>query len=188
MSRRACFALFAMLAVLPGACARRSPDPCGDGDAGPVVDTTLLAFLSRARAAHHAADRAEEDQDIPRARRLLTEVVSGPLPGDEDQRPIEVREVLADTHARLAELATKAGEFDAAEAHIQRGLDLAREPSYFRGHLYEVSGLMWEQRARERRERGDIQGARAASARALEALETAMKIQARVIEEATKEP
>jgi hypothetical protein len=160
---------------------KSDPAPCVDATTGRAVDAQLLAFLSRARAAHHTADRAEETNDRAQAIRVLADVVRGPFPAGGERGAPEVREVLADTLARLAELRSEAGAFDAAEADITRGLELVPEPSYFRGHLYEVSGLMWEQRARALRERGDPAGADAARARALEALETAMKIQADVI-------
>jgi hypothetical protein len=145
------------------------------------VDTTLLAFLSRARAAHHAADRAEQAGDLTRARRTLGELTQGPRPGGK-ATPIEVREVLADTRARLADLASRDKDFSAADTELRAGLELVPENSYFRGHLFEVSGLVDERRARELAARGDAEGAKAANLRALESLEQAMTIQAEVIQ------
>jgi tetratricopeptide (TPR) repeat protein len=175
-------------ALLIAACARHEPTPCEELDAGRPVDATLLAFLSRARAAHHAADRAEERADLARAARALEAVVTGPLPPGSAAEAPEVREVLADTLARLAELKSRRGEFDAALADLARGLELAREPTYFRGHLYEVEGLVWERKAAVLRAGGAEGPAREANAKALEALETSMKIQAEVIRQAVPPP
>lgn len=182
MTRRSFLAAF----VAALACSRR--EPCPDVDEHPPVDTELLAFLSRARAAHHAADRAEEREDTASAVRLLRDVASGPFPGGAAERTPEVREVLADTLARLADLESRRGNFDDARAAVERGLELAREPSYFRGHLYEVSGLMWERKSLALRARGDESGAKDASRRAFEQLETAMKIQAQVIAGSAAKP
>ena len=110
------------------------------------VDVTLMAFLSRARAAHHQADLLEGD-DPKAATQALTKLVSGPLPPAGTALP-EVREVLADTRARLAELLSREGKVDAAAAQIEAGLALAPEASYFRGHLLEVRGVVEQRRAK----------------------------------------
>lgn len=175
-----------ILALLMAGCARAPDrDPCAERDAGRPVDATLLAFLGRARSAHHAADQLEESVDLARAVEVLRAVAEGPLPpGD----AAEVREVLADTFARIADLESRRGAFDAARAAVERGLALAAEPTYFRGHLYEVQGLVWERNAAELRKSGDEAAARAASSRALEALETSMQIQGDVIRRAVPAP
>ena len=58
-----------LLALLLGvaACARRESEPvqrCAEVDAGSPVDPLLLAFLSRARSAHHLADAHEAEGDL----------------------------------------------------------------------------------------------------------------------------
>ena len=177
--------LFAGLLALGAGCSRApASDDCPPDASAKVVDATLLAFLSRARAAHHAADRAEQASNVSRARQLLKELVLGPLP-HEKTPPVEVREVLADTRARLADLASRESDFAGADAELRAGLELVPENSYFRGHLFEVSGLVDERRAKELGARGDVEGAKAANQRALEALEQAMSIQAEVIRNAT---
>ncbi|MFZ5891531.1 MAG: hypothetical protein ACOY0T_10810 [Myxococcota bacterium] len=169
---------FGLTAV--GCSQRRAP--CQETETQRPVDQPLLAFLSRARAAHHVADQAESDRNLPRAVQALVAVVDGPLPHAEPNAP-EVSEVLADTLARLADYESQLGEFDAAAGHIARGLErVPPTPTYFRGHLYEVSGLVEERRATALRTRGDNEGAERAKSAALVALETAMKIQAEVIE------
>ena len=177
-------ALTALLALAPLGC-RSNSERCQDSDAQRPVDQPLLAFLSRARAAHHVADQAEADHELSRAVFALVSVVDGPLPHGEPSAP-EVSEVLADTLARLADFESQLGNFEAAAGHVARGLErVPPTPTYFRGHLYEVSGLVEERRAAALTARGDSEGAARARSDALNALETAMKIQAAVIEGST---
>lgn len=180
VSKLLCIALLLVLA-----CAR-APDAerCSDGDAGRPIDTTLLAFLSRARAAHHAADQAEASGNLAQAAELLDAVVTGPLPPGSGANAPEVREVLADTLARTADLKSRASQFDPALADVQRGLQYVPSPNYFQGHLYEVRGLVEERRSAALQQAGDPAGASSARARSLAALETAMKIQSGVIRSA----
>jgi len=151
---------------------------CPELDAGRPVDPALLAFLSRARSAHHVADGLEEQKQLDRAVAVLEELLKGPLPGGQ---PTEVREVLSDTRARIADLESQRGRFEEAERHLQQGLDLARETTYFRGHLYEVRGLVEERRSKELSAKGDKGAAETAKQRALGAFEESMKIQEQVI-------
>jgi len=166
-----------------GGCSRKLED-CPPVPSAQPVDSVLLAFLSRARAAHHAADRAEHAGDPARAARLLADLIQGPVPGG-SAPPVEAREVLADTRARLADLSSRGADFDAADAHLRAGLELVPDTGYFRGHLFEVRGVIEERRAKALAAQGDTQGAAAANQRALEALEQAMSIQADVIRGAT---
>jgi len=184
-----------LLLTLPWAshlgCARppdsdRAPIPSASTEAGTPVDPTLLAFLSRARSAHHRADAFEEQGKLDQAIAELMRVVHGPVPRPTDAYP-ETREVLADTHARLADLRSRQGQFAQALSDIQTGLDLAEAPTYFRGHLFEVRGLLEERRSQALREAGDETGAEQARQRALEAFDQAMTIQAKVIEGALGE-
>jgi tetratricopeptide (TPR) repeat protein len=182
---RAVAALLMVLTSL-GACSKgESPAPaasaCPELPGAPVVDPALLAFLSRARAAHHMADRHEEAAELSAAVAALDKLLAGPTPGGDAPLP-EVREVLADTHARLADLESQLGRYEAAERHVTLGLKGATEPSYFQGHLFEVRGLLEERRAKFLRERGRPEDADRASRAAIAAFEQAMQIQARVIE------
>ncbi|WP_437817785.1 hypothetical protein [Sorangium sp. So ce1078] len=148
-----------------------------------IVDPTLLAFLSRARAAHHAADVALGAGDRAAALRALEGILAAPRPPG---TPPEVAEVTADTYARLAELRSEAGEFDAAARDIDAGLRLAPAPSHYEGHLYEVAGVVEERRAKSLEEKGDREAAAQARARAVGLLERAISIQDHVITEALK--
>jgi hypothetical protein len=164
------------------ACSKHTePERCPEPQAGAPVDPALLAFLSRARAAHHRADDPEQRGDLKGAVRELEALLAGPtLPGGAP----EAREVLADTRARLADLRSRDGDYDRAEADVTEGLRLVPEKSYFRGHLFEVRGLSEERRSKALASAGDAARADAAKARALSAFQEAMEIQAAVIERA----
>ncbi|HEY4104452.1 MAG TPA: hypothetical protein VGM44_11195 [Polyangiaceae bacterium] len=154
---------------------------CAAVDAGSPVDPLLLAFLSRARAAHHLADEHEAAGDLSAAIAPLVDLVSGPLPHTGNELAPEVHEVLADTRARLADLRSRMGTYDLALADAEAGLEHAAAPNYFRGHLLETEGLVEERRAKSL-EKSDPTTAARARARAIELLEQAMSVQARVID------
>jgi hypothetical protein len=167
----------ALLALQAVGCSRRERAedcPCSER----VVDPVLLAFLSQARSAHHLADQREAAGDTAGALRGLQQLVSSPRPPGS---PPEVDEVLSDTQARIADLLSAAGRFDPAEAAIRAGLENAKSSSYFRGHLFEVRGLLEERREKALRATGRGPEADQAHDRSLSAYEEAMKIQAGVI-------
>jgi tetratricopeptide (TPR) repeat protein len=172
--------VLACLLALPAGCSKRSePERCPEVLGGTPVDPALLAFLSRARAAHHRADVPEQRGDLPGAIRELEALLQGPLLSGNAP---ESREVLADTRARLADLRSRGGDYDRAEADIAEGLRLVPETSYFRGHLLEVRGLSEERRSKALASTGDAANAERAKNRALTAFQEAMEIQATVIE------
>jgi tetratricopeptide (TPR) repeat protein len=197
VNRGACKAALAALAIAwlgTGAlgCARSGPgterepgaeQAAGEPAAAPIVDSVLLAFLSKARSAHHAADLHEQAGDHAAAIRALEGLVNGPRPGGARPLP-EAGEVLADTRARLAELRSARGEFEPALRDVDDGLALAVDPTYFRGHLFEVRGLVEERRAKALDDKGDRDGATQARKAAVEAFEQAVAIQDQVISSA----
>jgi hypothetical protein len=161
---------------------------CADQDAGTPVDPLLLAFLSRARSAHHLADDLENSGDLSAAAAPLVKLVSGPLPGVSGaQLAPEVNEVLADTLARLADLHSRLGAFDQALADVRAGLEHAGNPNYFQGHLLETQGLVEERHAKAL-EPTDPSAAAAARSRAIALLEAAMAVQSGVIQHGTEKP
>ena len=168
-------------ALLCGACSKQdAADDCGPSER--VVDPVLLAFLSQARSAHHVADQREAEGDITGALRALQALTSSPKP---PSGAPEVGEVLADTRARIADLLSRAGRFEQADRELEEGLSSAREPTYFRGHLFEVRGLVEERRAKALTGGGRGKEADQARERSLAAYEEAMKIQAAVIQKAS---
>jgi len=184
-------ALFCGCLLLVAACSRSEPKPlagCPALDAGSPVDAILLAFLSRARAAHHLSDESEGSGDLNAAAQPLERLVAGPVPGvaGAELAP-EVREVLADTFARLADLHGRQGAFERARKDIQLGLGHAREPNYFQGHLLETAGLIEERQAKAL-ETSDPKSAAEIRKRAIALLEQAMAVQSAVIERAAAAP
>jgi tetratricopeptide (TPR) repeat protein len=185
--RRAMLAA-ASMAVAAASCSRHAPerDCPPPADSAKVVDQNLLAFLSLARSAHHKADMKEAAEDLAGAIAEL-DAVTRQFPTGADLAP-EIREVIADTRARLADLKSRQGAFDDAAEDLRLGLSQMQEPNYFRGHLFEVQGANEERRAKALEARGQADRAKAAKARALEAFEESMKIQAGVIDQSTKPP
>jgi hypothetical protein len=184
----ASIALVALVALVDTGCAERSAPPapppaCSCAPGEPVVDPALLAFLSKARASHHEADIAEDANDDRRAITVLVQLVEGPLPGGK-QPPPEVAEVIADTHARLADLKSRSGDIDEALASIAEGLKRATAPTHFRGHLFEIKGIVLERRLEALKAKGDLAGAERARALAIDAFHEAIEIQNKVIENA----
>lgn len=153
------------------------------GEAEAVVDPALLAFLSKARAAHHQADLDETDKQLGKAVEVLDALARGPRPGGAHLPP-EAAEVLADTRARIADLRSQLGATEPALQDIEEGLALAPRPTHFRGHLFEVKGLVLERRMAELKEKGDLPGAERAKAEAIKAYDEAIEIQNKVIESA----
>ncbi len=150
------------------------PEP---GDVRPV-DQVLLAWLSKARTLHHLADLAEEQGSIDEAIRRLEELVGGTLPGG---RAPEAAEVMADTYARIAELRTRRGDYEHADQAIISGLAYAPGPTYFRGHLLEVRGLVYEKQSGDFEKAGRASDAKKAREKALSANLEAVRIQDEVI-------
>lgn len=171
--------LLILCAVLAVACSKRDADAARD-DAGTIVDTQLLAFLSKARALHHQANVHEAADNPAQAIAALEQLTQAPKPHPGAAIP-EVEEVLADTYARLAELRVRTGNIDAAARDIESGLALAREPTYFRGHLFEVAGIVEEARAVSLADAGRPAEVAQARERALSHLRQAVEIQNKVI-------
>ncbi len=182
--KRLRFAAPLLLGLALGGCAEgggSTPETRAEASASAPVDTTLLAFLSAARSAHHRADISERNKDLEGAIRALDELLLAQRPG-EGGSPPEVAEVLADTRARAADLRSAVGIFDRAIDDVNEGLRLAQEPSYFRGHLFEVRGLVLERKAALARRNGDEAAAKADEEQALQAFDEAIQIQMIVVQ------
>jgi hypothetical protein len=166
-------------AVACNASPQGAPPPdcslCPSG--APVVDARLMAFLSLARSLHHEADLKEQQSDLTGAIAALDRLVATPAPAG----ATEVEEVTADAYARLAELRTRAGDLDGAAHDVELGLAHAREPTYFRGHLLEVEGLVLESRAAQLTDAGRTDEAARVKSEAIQRLEEAVQVQELVI-------
>jgi tetratricopeptide (TPR) repeat protein len=174
-----------LLAALACGCQQHSNVTCDDGMQGAgIVDTDVMAFLSKARAAHHEANVKEQQGKLAEAIAPLEQLVKSPLPRPGTPVP-EVEEVLADTYARLADLKLQLGDIDGAEKDIDAGLAHASEPSYYRGHLLEVQGIAEEQRAARLADAGNAVEAQSARSHAITLLRQAVEIQDQVIKNMT---
>jgi hypothetical protein len=167
-------------------CAKRDAGTSSGGaseEAGTPVDVDVMAFLSEARALHHEANVREAADDAAGAVAALERLTRARRPHDGARVP-EVEEVLADTYARLAELRLRAGDLDAASRDVAEGLAHAPDATYFRGHLFEVHGIVEEARAAALADAGKKDEAKGARERAIGLLHEAVQIQDRVIQSA----
>jgi hypothetical protein len=192
MKRPVALAALAALLLLGGDCSRREAPPpprCEAADAGTPIEPLLLAFLSRARAAHHLADAREGAGDLSAAIAPLAGLVLGPFPPHPGSagNAAEVSEVLADTRARLGDLRSRQGAFEPALADVRAGLEAVPSPNYFRGHLLETEGLIEERHAKAL-ESSDPAAAATIRQRALTLLEQAMAVQSGVLEAGARAP
>jgi hypothetical protein len=184
--KRALSILLLLSAATLAGCAQQSHDRiCEDTPgAAPVVDTEVMAFLSKARALHHEANVREDGNDIAGAIGSLETLVKSPVPRPGTPIP-EVEEVLADTYARLADLKLQSSDVDGAAKDIDSGLVHSPTASYFHGHLLEVQGIVEEQRANRFADAGKSEEAAKARAHAVELLRQAVDMQDQVIKNAT---
>jgi hypothetical protein len=181
-----------LLLVVVAGCANREVDrenlgkTCACEDTAKPVDQALLAWLSKARSLHHLADLAEGEEQIgdagaasiDKAISPLEQLVGGTVPSG---NPPEVREVMADTYARLAELRTRRGDFERADKDVTSGLGFAPDKTYFRGHLLEVRGLIYDNLSQNLQRSGKSAEAKVARQKAMEASFEAVRMQDEVI-------
>jgi hypothetical protein len=146
----------------------------------PPIDEAVMAFLSAARALHHEADLQERSGDSAGAIATLERLVALPAP----PRAVEVDEVLGDARARMAELRLSRGDVEGASRDVHAGLERAQSPTYFRGHLLEVDGIVEEKRASALADAGRPEEAARARTLAVGLLEEAVHMQEGVIERA----
>jgi hypothetical protein len=175
------------LGVVVGCAKSHAPisvEPREDG--GTPIDTDVMAYLSLARSLHHQANLSEDSRDVPGAIAPLEHLVRAPKPHEGTKVP-EVEEVLADTYARMAELRLRTSDLTAAEADVREGLTHAPDPTYFRGHLLEVMGIIDEVRASGLADAGLVGAAEQTRAKARELLKQAVAVQEEVLAHATAE-
>jgi len=184
MSRALCLLACVVGLSLPGlGCNNDKPHEKGCDDQALVVDTAVVAYLSKARALHHEANLKEDAGDLDGAVVALHRLTESAQPHEGTRIP-EVEEVLADAHARIAELALRQSRFDAAKTEVDKGLTHAEGATYFRGHLLEVGGLIETARSKSLADAGQTKEAEEARQRALKLLEEAISVQDRVIKHA----
>lgn len=106
---------------------------CGSGAA---------RWISEASRAHAEADALERSGDLERAGDLLQDLVSRPVPAG--VAPQDVRAVLQDTYARLANLALKRGKPADALRSADAGLQLGAAQDVFVSSLHAFRGRALE--------------------------------------------
>jgi hypothetical protein len=151
-----------------------------DSSGAQPIDTDVMAFLSAARALHHEADIKEDAHDLPGAIAAMDRLTRLPRPHP-NAIVVEVEEVLADSFARRAELLLRMNDIDGALGDIDKGLEHATDPTYFRGHLLEVEGIVEKTRAESLADAGHAAEAARAKERAISLLEEAVRVQEQVI-------
>jgi hypothetical protein len=87
----------------------------------------------------------------------------------------------------MAEFQSTLGRFDDAEASVERGMARAQGTTYYRGHLYEMRGVVAERRAKTLRAQGKLDEAKRAEAAAMSAFEKSMQIQEKVLDDLLKD-
>lgn len=161
-----------LLAALPLAgCSRSAPI---------AVDEPVMAYLSRARAAHTEADVAEDEGDRGKAVAALETLLKAPLPHEGSSIP-EVEEVLADANARVADLSIQQRDFPRANRAIEEGLKHVPTDGYYRGHLFEVRGTLKSAEAKAAEAAGRADEAKRLRDEARAALKEAVRLQEAVI-------
>ena len=104
-------------------------------------------WIGEARGAHAEADALERSGDLQRAGDLLQDLVSRPVPAG--VAPQDVRAVLQDTYARLADLALKRGKPTDALHSADAGLQLGEAQDVFVSSLRAFRGRALEALGRD---------------------------------------
>ncbi len=146
-------------------------------DHGAEIDPSSMSFLSAARALHHQADMMEDAGNPREAIEALERARTMPR----GSLTREMREVLADTTARIAELRLQLGEVEQAQKSIAEGLTFADQPGYFRGHLLEVRGRVLEAEAKKLKADGHLALAETKRREALLSFDEAVRMHEDVI-------
>jgi hypothetical protein len=166
--------LAALVAFGVAACRRRATQ-CSR----PTDDATMAVLLT-ARALHHQADAFEAVGDYPAATRAIERVLALRIPASVQ----EADEVRADAWGRLAEIALASDDPDGALAHANTGLRDSRRESVLRARLHLVRGRALRALADRARTAGDTTTAQARQRDAIEAFETSIQVNQRVLRRA----
>jgi tetratricopeptide (TPR) repeat protein len=104
-------------------------------------------WISESARAHAEADALERSGDLQRAGDLLQDLVSRPVPAS--VAPQDVRAVLQDTYARLADVALKRGKPADALHSADAGLQLGEAQDVFVSSLRAFRGRALEALGRD---------------------------------------
>jgi tetratricopeptide (TPR) repeat protein len=162
--------LAGLLALAPAACEPRHGDTH-------QLDEATMAVLNTARALHHEADVFESAGDLAAASRAIERVLALRIPPGVE----EAEDIRADAWGRLGELALMADAPDRALAHANTGLRDTRRESVLQARLYVVKGRALRMLAERAEAAGDPTTAQSRRREAIDALETSIQINQRVL-------
>ncbi len=149
----------------------------GHGTSSRDLDETTMAVLNTARALHHEADVYESAGDFNAASQAIERVLALRIPPS----VAEAEDIRVDAWGRLAEIALMADDPDRALAHANAGLQDSHHESVLRARLYVVKGRALRALADREAHAGDTTTADARRREAIDALETSIQINQRVL-------
>lgn len=158
---------------------------CGSRTRAPAQDTAAAqraaAWANTARALHHEADAYEDAGDLARARAAIERLLALPMPAE-----LPDREALrADAFGRLGEILLDLHENGAALERLDAGLQQGRADSVLRARLLMVRGRALRALAQEARASNDSTREAQLRAQAIEALESSLAMNQRVLSSLT---
>jgi tetratricopeptide (TPR) repeat protein len=141
------------------------------------LDEATMAVVNTARALHHEADVYESAGDFNAAAGAIQRVLALRIPSS----VAEAEDIRVDAWGRLAEIALMADDPDRALAHANSGLQDSHHESVLRARLHVVRGRALRALAERAAANGDTTTADARRREALDALETSIAINQRVL-------
>ncbi len=171
MKLRSFFAMLLVVTMSLGACDK------GHGNSTRDLDEATIAILNTARALHHEADVYESAGDFNAATQAIQRVLALRIP----PTVAEAEDIRVDAWGRLAEISLTADDPDAALAHANSGLQDSHHESVLRARLHLVRGRALRALAQRATTSGDTTTAEARRREALDALETSVEINQRVL-------
>lgn len=141
------------------------------------IDETTMAILMTARALHHEADVYESAGDFAAAGTAIERVLALRIP----QGVLEAEDIRMDAWGRLGEISLMADDPERALAHANTGLRDSRRDSVLQARLYVVKGRALRALAQRAVTAGEPTAAESRRREALDALETSIQINQRVL-------
>ncbi len=172
LAQQLAIAIAMVLACLGGsACESRR------GGSAREVDETTMAILTTARALHHEADVYESAGDFAAAGAAIERVLALRIPPS----VLEAEDIRMDAWGRLAEISLMADDPERALAHANTGLRDSHRDSVLQARLYVAKGRALRALAQRAAASGDTTAADSRRREALDALETSIQINQRVL-------
>ena len=147
------------------------------GQSARELDDTTMAILTTARALHHEADVFESAGEFDHAAEAIERVLALRIPPSVE----EAEDIRIDAWGRLGEIALMAGAPERALAHANTGLRDSHRETVLRARLYVVKGRALRALADQARTAEDSTTAQARRREAIDALETSIQINMRVL-------